>query len=176
MAWLDNDILFTNPDWAVQTLALLDDVPAVQPYERVIHVWPGAVVANDGGPACESFAAVWGRDRGLIGAGVDRHGHPGFAWAARRELLERHGLYDVALNAGGDHLIAHAMCGDSDSPCGCRETSLGQAELIAHRTMGTWLYRMLRAATPLELRRWLWNRPDVTRLNTRYRGHYLAWA
>jgi hypothetical protein len=37
------------------------------------------------------------------------HGHTGFAWAARRGLLERHGLYDVNLLGNGDTDIAHAM-------------------------------------------------------------------
>ncbi|MCB0136340.1 MAG: hypothetical protein KDD75_14640, partial [Caldilineaceae bacterium] len=35
VAWLDADILFTNPDWAKQTAALLDKWPLVQPQERV---------------------------------------------------------------------------------------------------------------------------------------------
>lgn len=30
IAWLDCDVLFSNPDWAVQTAALLDEVPIVQ--------------------------------------------------------------------------------------------------------------------------------------------------
>jgi hypothetical protein len=45
------------------------------------------------------------------------HGHTGFAWAARREILTECGLYDASLAGGADHLMAHAFCGDWDSCC-----------------------------------------------------------
>jgi hypothetical protein len=37
------------------------------------------------------------------------HGHTGFAWAARRELLERHGFYDRLILGGGDVAMARAL-------------------------------------------------------------------
>lgn len=39
------------------------------------------------------------------------HSHPGFAWAARRELLDRHQLLDHHVTGGGDSLMAIAMYG-----------------------------------------------------------------
>jgi hypothetical protein len=42
------------------------------------------------------------------------HGHCGFAWAARRAVLDRHGLYDCQILGGGDFAIAHAMFGSRD--------------------------------------------------------------
>lgn len=33
------------------------------------------------------------------------HGQPGIAWAARRSLIEKHGLYDPAIIDGGDELF-----------------------------------------------------------------------
>jgi hypothetical protein len=47
----------------------------------------------------------------------DVHGHVGFAWGARRELLDSVPLYDKALIGGADHIIAHAAAGQIDSPC-----------------------------------------------------------
>jgi hypothetical protein len=47
-------------------------------------------------------------------ARYDEHGHTGFAWAARRSLLDRHGLYDANLLGTGDTDIAHAMFGNRD--------------------------------------------------------------
>ena len=45
------------------------------------------------------------------------HGHVGFAWGARREVLERVPLYDKALIGGADHIIAHAAVGQINHPC-----------------------------------------------------------
>ena len=46
-----------------------------------------------------------------------QHGHTGFAWAARRDLPASHGLYEACVYGDGDHMMAHAACGDWDSPC-----------------------------------------------------------
>jgi hypothetical protein len=47
----------------------------------------------------------------------DRHGHVGFAWGARREVLDRVPLYDKALIGGSDHILAHAAAGQIPHPC-----------------------------------------------------------
>jgi hypothetical protein len=47
----------------------------------------------------------------------DMHGHVGFAWGAKREVLEKVPLYDKALIGGADHIIAHAAVGEI--PCSC---------------------------------------------------------
>jgi len=36
---------------------------------------------------------------------------PGHGWAARRELIERHGFYDVMILGGGDSMLARAAFG-----------------------------------------------------------------
>ena len=46
-----------------------------------------------------------------------QHGHTGLAWAARRDILERHGFYDACISGSGDHMMAHAMCNDFGSSC-----------------------------------------------------------
>jgi hypothetical protein len=47
----------------------------------------------------------------------DLHGHVGFAWGIRREILVAcGGLYDRALVGGGDHVMAHAIM---TPPTGC---------------------------------------------------------
>lgn len=47
----------------------------------------------------------------------DIHGHVGFAWGAKREILERVPLYDKALIGGADHIIAHAAAGQIPNCC-----------------------------------------------------------
>jgi hypothetical protein len=86
------------------------------------------------------------KDRTLPTGEFDRHGHTGFAWAARKELLLQHGLYDVGLAGTGDHLMAHAMCGDWESPCIPRlvgESGPGLAHFLA---WGEPLYRAFRGS------------------------------
>lgn len=40
VAWFDGDILLSNPEWAVQTAALLNNFPVVQPFETVRRLEP----------------------------------------------------------------------------------------------------------------------------------------
>ncbi len=47
----------------------------------------------------------------------NNHGHVGFAWGARRDVLEAVPLYDRALTGGADHIIAHAAAGQINHMC-----------------------------------------------------------
>ena len=40
VAWVDCDILFSNPAWAAETSSRLDDVPVVQPFTSAIRLPP----------------------------------------------------------------------------------------------------------------------------------------
>ena len=53
----------------------------------------------------------------LLKGDFARHGHTGFAWAARREVIQAHGLYDAMIAGSGDHVMAHAFAGDFSSRC-----------------------------------------------------------
>ncbi len=118
VVWLDADILFQNPDWVKETSRLLDKHPVVQPYEKVIRLFRGTQNYTGKGDAYVSFASVLALRPGFFLSGnFDAHGHTGFAWAARRELLEKYSLYDYSISGGGDHLMAHGFCGDRSSPC-----------------------------------------------------------
>lgn len=57
--------------------------------------------------------------------------HPGFAWAARRELIAKHGLPDFCLVGGNDRVFANAIY------------NLEWAEEMSHFPMG--LQRRVRA-------------------------------
>ena len=118
VAWLDTDIFFENPEWAVETSGLLDKVPVVQPFDTALWLPKGTTRFRGRGIAWSGFAKVARLHPGLFLSGdFDRHGHSGYAWAARRELLSKHGLYDRSVVGSGDHLMAHAMVGDLSSPC-----------------------------------------------------------
>lgn len=118
VAWLDGDILFERPDWAVETARMLDEFPIVQLFDRAIRLPRGHGDFTGEGDAWESFASVYRRSpQALLAGDFAAHGHTGFAWAARRDWLDAHGLYDACIAGSGDHMMAHAACGDWTSPC-----------------------------------------------------------
>lgn len=118
VAWLDTDIFFENPRWALETSSLLDEVPVVQPFDIALWLPKGTTRFRGRGFAWSSFAKVAKFHPGqFLSGNFDRHGHSGYAWAARRDLLMKHGLYDRSVVGSGDHLMAHAMVGDLSSPC-----------------------------------------------------------
>ena len=125
IAWLDCDLVFVEPAWAVDTSRLLDEHAVVQPFERAVRL-PRDRVSLDEDEAnrltsndlWRSYAAVHADDPAAHREGhFAAHGHTGFAWAARRELLDDPGLYDACLSGSGDHLMAHVFSGDVDGPC-----------------------------------------------------------
>jgi hypothetical protein len=146
VAWLDCDILFENPEWLVETSRMLEDYPVVQPFEEVIRLPRGSHAFTGKGERSQSFAAIYfKKPQGLLLGDFGFHGHTGFAWAARREILSKHGLYDACIIGGADHLMAHAFCGDWDSPCFSRV--IGQSQ-IHHQHAAKWsqnVYKDVRA-------------------------------
>jgi hypothetical protein len=110
VAWLDADVIFTNPAWAQQTSALLDRWPIVQPFVTVLPLQ--ADQAPPRGNGHPSFAHQQCQ-RTLLRRGV--HGASGFAWAAQRALVQRHGIYDVAIAGSGDDLWSNAASGRLNS-------------------------------------------------------------
>jgi hypothetical protein len=118
VGWIDADIIFKEPDWLERTCEALDRHVVVQPFSQAVQLRRGN--RDDGsGNFHESFASMFVRNPRQARTAVGwRHGHTGYAWAARRELFEQCGLYDVCLNGGGDHLMAHAFTAAmSKSPC-----------------------------------------------------------
>jgi hypothetical protein len=146
VAWIDCDVLFESPDWANQTSKLLDTFPIVQPFTKVIRLPRGHRAYAGQGDAWPSFASIYRQHPNLMLAGdFARHGHTGFAWAARRDLLKSHGLYDACISGSGDHMMAHAFCGDWSSPC--MDRILGQNS-AHHAHFTAWcrsLYKDVRA-------------------------------
>jgi len=102
IAWIDPDIEFTNPHWVSQTEQALQCWDVVQPYDSAI--W----THEDG--------TIEGRRYAAAKVGMDRRwlGHPGFAWASRREVLTRAGgFYPYCLLGNGDTLMALGFFGQA---------------------------------------------------------------
>ena len=95
VAWIDADIVFNNTNWINDASGLLEKYNLLQLFDYV--VW----LKKDQDFASASKAREgWGegkKSKGLAYAYVTsdrRGGRPGFAWAARREILEGLGFYD----------------------------------------------------------------------------------
>ena len=117
VAWLDADILFESEDWAQAACAALETAAVVQLFDEVRYL-SDSTAPEPGVPASivhrrESASAALRSGRPLdFTRPMAPHGPaPGFAWAARRELLSAHGLYDAMPLGGGDRAMLSAACG-----------------------------------------------------------------
>jgi hypothetical protein len=118
IAWVDADLLFERTNWAVQASCALDEVSVLQPFSNVACLPVGATHFIEGSEAHASFAATVAADHSCLARQRwAAHGHTGFAWAARRAVLEEIGFYDTCVAGSADHLMAHAFCGDARSRC-----------------------------------------------------------
>lgn len=175
VAWLDADILFTNPTWAQETAALLDEWPLVQPQERVGRMAQGQLTFA--GRSRRSFACQLQRRPESAHLSAAAHGQPGIAWAARRDLIERHGLYDAAIIDGGDELFAHAAGCGLNSGCvrGIACAYVRRRPFLVDKVRN----RFLRIPWPCWLSDWYLARrqtPPAAAADEPFYAHYLRWA
>ena len=107
VAWIDADVLFRRPDWAVETVEALQLHDVVQPWSDCYDLGPrGEHMAVH-----RSFCRVR-RDGGQVGGGYGVFAHPGYAWAATRQALEHlGGLIETAALGAADHHMALALTG-----------------------------------------------------------------
>src|SRR6266545_3853707 len=110
VAWLDCDIIFGTSDWTEAANSLLDQCPIIQLFRQVHYLGPDW----DPGRACASQVEFTRPSAAsCLASGIPAAtciGHllddrkatcaPGFAWAARRELLDRHGFFDTCILGG----------------------------------------------------------------------------
>lgn len=130
--WADADVIFTNQNWLVQGVDQLQLKTIIQPFEYCVHLEkdelkpsfnPQDVIGTDNLPnsrnnkVWRSFCANYVDTLLWQDPVYDRHGHVGFAWGARREVITTVPLYDRALIGGADHIIAHAAAGQINHPC-----------------------------------------------------------
>jgi hypothetical protein len=114
VAWLDADLLFENGNWLRDTAQLLEIYVVVQPFQYacwlprdVLTIPPDGSLeaASVETQPATAFAQLSNTDASVIA------GHPGFAWSARRSVLQKHGFYDRFILGGGDSVMGRAMYG-----------------------------------------------------------------
>jgi hypothetical protein len=124
VACVDCDVFFTEENWARQALAALDRDSVVQLFATVHHLrsdWdpesdPRSAVIFSQPAATREIAATGELSSGLGGPVASGSGAVilGLALAFRRELLERHGLFDACIAGGGDRALVSAAYGRLD--------------------------------------------------------------
>ena len=120
VTWPDAEVVFGNEFWVKETCAALQRFPVVQPFAAVYRLPPRVhrvrefveEYGNDlsigtdksnGSIAVRGFAyavQMYGKGRKVVDSQRE-HGFTGFAWAARREVIEKIGFYDKSVVGGG---------------------------------------------------------------------------
>ncbi len=111
IAWLDGDIVFTDPHWPLEISSRLEQANLCQVFDTI------GIASHDSGPPMVAFSAVrYLREFGDLYAqparkgrhmlsGVLKGGQSGFGWAARSEVLQQVTLFESAVVGGGDKLM-----------------------------------------------------------------------
>jgi hypothetical protein len=148
VAWLDCDVIFERPDWHLAAASELRHHPVIQlfgsrsdlPRDHSHGNQPTTVVmtqcsvakhvstgfSSTDGPASPEARLTWNVDYG-------------FAWAARRELLDRHGFYDAMVMGGGDLAMACAAFGTTAAAA--RVERLNEAHCRHYESWAAAFYR-----------------------------------
>lgn len=120
--WCDADVLVRAPrpfTWAANVADALDQYPVVQPWEFAKLQGPDGNLGGEGPlgrPVVESVAH-WNQTSLAMPCGLPADCWPGFAWAARRDVLrEIGGLYEADLSGPNDVLMSLAFYGDFQNP------------------------------------------------------------
>jgi len=119
VAWVDADVEFRDPNWAQESLHQLQHYAVIQPWQQCLDLGPTGNVLQ----SHQSFGWIQQSRQNMQRPSEARpgatmmdgypFGHPGFAWAARRDLWEAMGgLLDHCILGSGDHHMAWGFAGD----------------------------------------------------------------
>jgi hypothetical protein len=112
VAWMDTDIILTRADWADETVHLLQHYAIIQMFSEGRNldynyeiIWSSKSLGYN----FEKFSTVeWGPTVGITNTDpYIKRGHPGLAWAFRREELNKIGGWlDICVNGSADlHMV-----------------------------------------------------------------------
>ena len=105
-AWIDADIEFENPSWALDTLKILNgSKDVVQLFSHAVDMDREKNNLN----IFNGFGYSFTKQKKYTTKGTD-YWHPGFAWAITREAYEKiDGLYDKGILGSGDSIMALSL-------------------------------------------------------------------
>src|SRR5262249_5118183 len=124
VAWLDCDVIFEDAAWIDRACEALESNVVVHlfqerhnlprhPDHRVLGCWRD--LRSAASVMVQSAAGAAAReDLASAAARLARRTTAGLAWAARREVLDRHRFYDACILGSGDRAMVAAALGKFD--------------------------------------------------------------
>jgi hypothetical protein len=110
VAWVDADILFASDDWYHLASEMLDTLPLVQLFHHAHQAdSAGTTIATK-----ESIVAYAASGRSHPFNFETAQTWPGLAWAAHRDLISAHGLFDRMILGGADTYMSLACYPETD--------------------------------------------------------------
>jgi hypothetical protein len=110
IAWIDADVLFPDQSWYQSASSLLDEFDVIQLFETARQTTQqGTLQGQTHGLA--AYIANGGADPFKFDTSKT---WPGLAWAASRDLLATHGLFDRMIVGGADTYMSIAAFGAFD--------------------------------------------------------------
>lgn len=113
-AWVDADVLFLNPNWVKDAVNALDHYQVIQLFSQVGHLTQHHEIQW----TCKGVFYDWVHKKGFhqfpdIPLKYLSGGHPGLAWAMRRDTYENlGGLLDFTVSGSGDLMMCNALRGN----------------------------------------------------------------
>lgn len=143
VAWIDGDVSFARLDWAQETIHQLQHYRIVQMFQTAADLGPeGEIMQVFNGFGYSKAAGLpellnsSDKSHYYYGCGSPstpgrKFWHPGFAWAARREVLDQIGMIDWSVLGSADHMMALAWLGKIDRavPSGLHPNYLRHARM-----------------------------------------------
>ena|SRR5438093_6393950 len=121
IAWLDCDVVFERSDWPERAIRALDQFALLRLFHKRHDLPRDAPVDQLRLPdsSAESMADIADPDAVLEdplrpAAPLEQRTSPGLAWAGRRDVLAKHGVYDACILGSGDRAILCAALGQFD--------------------------------------------------------------
>ena len=112
VAWIDADIEFESPTWALDTLKILNGCrDIVQLFSHAVDMDQNKDAMN----VFSSFGFMYEREREYSTVSVQRMFHPGYAWACTRDAYNKmNGLIQFGILGSGDQHMAMSFAKIAD--------------------------------------------------------------
>jgi hypothetical protein len=109
---LDTDVCFLRDDWPTVLSSALERYVVVQPYRKALHPSQGVAPENADVAGGEwAFSTAYSCALNEHRTVQNISGHPGYAVAFRRSVLDACGFYEYMILGGGDSLLLGACYG-----------------------------------------------------------------
>jgi hypothetical protein len=111
MAWVDADVFFRDPSWALDTVHQLQHYPVIQPWSDCVDLGPNGEIMRH----FKSFGSQHQRrvPKQMHPSQPYEYAHTGFAWACTRAFWENvGGMPDFCILGSADHHAAFACIGE----------------------------------------------------------------